>query len=193
MVRSQRSRARLRGMTSLWALLFSAVLLPKAAGAHDNAPAVQLPIIPPPTPLDEPELSSEPYEFVSDGHTLLIQSYGSLALVSPPYIPPRSVPTSRATRQTRCPPQHPLVDIVRGWHRTWTYYQRRPLDSLIISHHDTTSSRPTAICHRSALVRCPILRRRNNVIAGGLGDGHTCGPECYGQEDGIDLCANDGK
>ncbi|GLI81485.1 putative lipase atg15 [Penicillium ochrochloron] len=63
MARSRRSQARRRDISNLCALLLSAVLLPKAAGAHGNVPAVQLPIIPPPASLDEPELSSEPYEF----------------------------------------------------------------------------------------------------------------------------------
>ncbi|CEJ61357.1 Putative Lipase Atg15 [Penicillium brasilianum] len=63
MARSQQSRARLRATSSLWALLFAGVVLPNAAEAHDSVPAVQLPIIPPPVPLTEPELSSEPHEF----------------------------------------------------------------------------------------------------------------------------------
>lgn len=76
MAGSQHTRARLRAMSSLWALLFSAIVLPKAAEAQNNVPAVQLPIIPPPAPLDEPELSSEPHEFVSDLQAFCPKSHG---------------------------------------------------------------------------------------------------------------------
>jgi hypothetical protein len=76
MARSRRSQARLRDMSNLCTLLLSAALLPKAAGAHGNVPVVQLPIIPPPASLDEPELLSEPYEFVSDRRALLIEIHG---------------------------------------------------------------------------------------------------------------------
>lgn len=76
MARSQQSRARLRATSSLWALLFAGVVLTNAAEAHDSVPAVQLPIIPPPVPLNEPELSSEPHEFVSDRQAAFPQFHG---------------------------------------------------------------------------------------------------------------------
>ncbi|KAL2854080.1 Alpha/Beta hydrolase protein [Aspergillus pseudodeflectus] len=63
MARSQHSRARLRGISSLCALFISAFELPAAAGTYDNSPAIQLPILPPPASLDEPVLSPEPHEF----------------------------------------------------------------------------------------------------------------------------------
>ncbi|KAI2787933.1 putative lipase atg15 [Penicillium oxalicum] len=63
MARLQHSRARQKGKPNMWSVLISALVLPQAVKSFDNSPAVQLPILPPPAPLDQPALSSEPYQF----------------------------------------------------------------------------------------------------------------------------------